>query len=238
VSYFTTNFGTTSNPPTFNSVAAFTDRDIAVFLPQNTDILVKVNTTQCPIVNGAPACSTSVGPTCEPPGVDTDGDGACDPVDNCPTIANSDQSDTDGDLVGQVCDNCTAVANAKPPAAFFTGNIWWTLTGGQRDDDHDGFGNVCDGDFPGTTGGNVGPADTAQYKASLTKSRTGDTCGTLGTRPCAIFDLNLTQNTDAPGGNIGPADTARYKALLTFPAGPKCAACPLACTAGTTGSCL
>jgi hypothetical protein len=181
---------------------------------------------------------TGVGCT---PGTDPDGDGICDPIDNCPTIANVDQSDTDSDGVGQLCDNCTNVANARVAAGFLTTNTWATLTGGQRDDDHDGFGNVCDGDFPGTTGGNVGPADTAQYKASLTKARTGDTCGTLGTVPCAIFDLNLTHNTDGVT-NIGPADTARFKQLLSVPAGPKCAACTgsgtLACQAGATGSCL
>jgi hypothetical protein len=146
--------------------------------------------------------------------------------------------DTDADGVGQVCDNCTAAANARVAAGFLTTNTWATLTGGQRDDDHDGFGNVCDGDFPGTPAAlNVGPADTFQFKASLSKSRATDTCGTLGTQPCAIFDLNLMQNTDNVT-NIGPADTARFKQLLGFPPGPKCAACPLACTAGATGSCL
>lgn len=78
--------------------------------------------------------------------VDTDGDGVADPVDNCPTVANSNQSDTDGDGVGDACeppvpqpvdtdgdgvadpvDNCLAVSNSN-----------------QSDTDRDGVGDVCD----------------------------------------------------------------------------------------------
>lgn len=37
---------------------------------------------------------------------DTDGDGVCDEDDNCPEIANADQTNTDGDTFGDVCDIC------------------------------------------------------------------------------------------------------------------------------------
>jgi hypothetical protein len=173
-------------------------------------------------------------------GGDSDGDGVADGLDDCPTVANPGpiQADADGDGVGDACDNCVNAANARVPggsAAFLAANPWATLTGGQRDDDHDGFGNVCDAKFT-ATGLSVGPTDTAQYKASLGHDRTTDTCGTSHTTPCAIFDLNLGQNTDGVNA-INPVDTARYKLLLGSPPGPKCASCPLPCEAGPSGSC-
>jgi len=231
VTYFSTTYGTTSNPPTVNSQAAFTDRDITVFAPNNTDILVKVNTTQCPIIGGSPACSKVV---------DTDGDTIPDATDNCPTVANTDQSDTDADLVGQLCDNCTGVANPRVTAAFLGLNPWVTMTGGQRDDDHDGIGTRCDAKFVGAATSVVGALDLNQYRASAGKSRDTDLCGTIGTRPCAIFDLDENTST---ANTIGALDLNRFRALSGFTPGPRCALCTgtgsaqLPCTSGPNGSC-
>jgi hypothetical protein len=41
-------------------------------------------------VRGTNACAVCVG-------TDTDGDGVCDDVDNCPTVANPDQGDLDAE---------------------------------------------------------------------------------------------------------------------------------------------
>src|SRR5262249_52132051 len=43
---------------------------------------------------------------------DSDGDGVCDQKDDCPTVANADQSDADHDGVGDACDPCTNIVPA------------------------------------------------------------------------------------------------------------------------------
>ena len=45
------------------------------------------------------------------PSGDSDGDGACDDVDNCPADSNPDQLDQDSDDIGDVCDVCIFDAN-------------------------------------------------------------------------------------------------------------------------------
>jgi hypothetical protein len=168
-------------------------------------------------------------------GCDPDGDGAIDPNDNCPQTANADQADTDGDGVGDVCDNCVNIANPRvtpDQATFLSLNPWATLTGGQRDDDHDGYGNKCDAKFPGTAGQAVGTACKAQFDASWNKSRASDTCGTSGTMPCAIFDLD-----EGSAQAIGTPDKAVFDSLWNKLPGPKCPTCPLTCAAGSAGTC-
>ena len=51
--------------------------------------------------------------------VDTDGDGVCDIIDNCPLDANADQSDVDADLAGDVCDPVDGVIT-QPKVALRT----------------------------------------------------------------------------------------------------------------------
>jgi hypothetical protein len=162
---------------------------------------------------------------------DIDGDGVEDAADNCVTVPNTDQADGDGDAVGDLCDSCVAVANPRVAADFLTTNSWATLTGGQRDDDHDGYGNRCDAKFPGVTGTVVNASDLVQFRASNGKNRTLDVCGTTGTRPCAIFDLDEATTV------IGAGDLTLFRQMNGKSIGPKCATCPLACEAGASGTC-
>jgi hypothetical protein len=56
-------------------------------------------------------------------------------------------------------------------------------------------------------------------------------CGTSYTRPCAIYDL------DESALILGASDLAVFRSLNGKQAGAKCAACPLPCQAGPSGSC-
>lgn len=64
----------------------------------------------------------SLQPGTGPGGVDSDGDGVYDSVDNCPDVYNPDQADTDGDGVGDACDPSSArieiSAGVDPETAY------------------------------------------------------------------------------------------------------------------------
>ncbi|MDP3857800.1 MAG: thrombospondin type 3 repeat-containing protein [Stagnimonas sp.] len=113
-----------------------------------------------------------------PPGAsipDGDGDGVLDDVDNCPTVANTNQIDTDGDGLGDACDgdddndtvpdtgdNCPLIANPD-----------------QLDTDGDGLGNACDPDDDGD--GDLDPVDNCPLVANPDQLDTdgdgqGDAC--------------------------------------------------------------
>jgi thrombospondin type 3 repeat protein len=214
--------------PAYNLVSGYVFRDQTVLAPGNFDGLVKLDVSHCPIVAGQARCKEFA--ACAN---DADGDGVCDEVDNCPTIPNASQSDADADGVGDACDNCVSAANPRlaDVPAFLAANPWATLTGGQRDDDHDGYGNKCDAKFPGSPGAVVNAGDLAQLRASLGLARDTDTCGSSHGLPCAAFDLSEGSLV------IGSPDLVQFRLLNGKLPGPKCPVCPLACTAGVDGSC-
>ncbi len=82
--------------------------------------------------------------------VDTDGDGKPDAQDNCPLVANGDQSNSDGDALGDACDNCPTVANLDQVDGDLDGvgdacdNCKFLANPDQTDTDSDGWGDGCD----------------------------------------------------------------------------------------------
>ena len=195
-----------------------------------------------PPPSGASLAIPRLGPKCPDCGVsfdrlgcngdacDRDGDGVPQPADNCPFNANPSQADADGDGVGDACDNCVTEPNPRVPLTYLAEHPWATLTGGQRDDDRDGFGNVCDAKF-GYGAAIVSGLDLGEMRLANAMPRSAKTCGSDGATACAIFDL------DEIGPTIAGGDLARFRELDRRLPGPKCAACPLACTAGTSASC-
>ncbi|MFI5316883.1 MAG: PQQ-dependent sugar dehydrogenase, partial [Myxococcota bacterium] len=157
------------------------------------------------------------------PGRDDDGDGIDISEDNCPNQPNPDQLDSDGDGVGDVCDNCVLVANPRVSAEWLAANPWATVTGGQRDDDADGYGNRCDAKVTGV-GNLVSGLDLIAMRVSLGQPTDSASCGTRHDQSCASYDL------DEQGPVIDGADLDIFRTLNNRRPGPKCALCPLDCS--------
>jgi hypothetical protein len=118
--------------------------------------------------------------------VDSDGDGICDAVDNCPAVANPDQKDTDHDGVGDACDNCPTVANPD-----------------QKDSDHNGVGDACQA--PPITKCDVdGDGDIDKNDLTLISKARGNTVPPFA----SSYDAN-------GDGLITPADVAACTRLCT-----------------------
>ncbi len=79
---------------------------------------------------------------------DSDLDGVSDSIDNCPSIANSNQFDVDGDGLGDVCDpfplDTTNQDNDGDGVSELFDNCPSVANTDQSDMDGDGLGDVCD----------------------------------------------------------------------------------------------
>jgi hypothetical protein len=98
---------------------------------------------------------------------DSDGDGVCDNVDNCPSKANPNQDDKDKDGVGDVCDNCPTVPNPD-----------------QKDSNGNGVGDVCEATCDVDNDGDVDQNDLSL----ISRNR--------GKLPPGIFDTNKSGKVD------------------------------------------
>ncbi|AKT40015.1 thrombospondin type 3 repeat-containing protein [Chondromyces crocatus] len=76
---------------------------------------------------------------------DADADGVVDHLDNCPTVANADQSDIDGDGLGDACDD-DIDGDGIPNDLDLCPLV---VDPSQSDIDGDGLGDACDDDLDG-----------------------------------------------------------------------------------------
>jgi len=112
------------NELTLNEVCAHVESDIVVSGGSgNFGLRNTCNVTKGWSDDGYGGCTWRCSGVC----LDSDGDGVCNRVDNCPFVPNIGQADGDGDGVGDLCDTC--------PSKYDPLNV---------DQDHDGVGDVCD----------------------------------------------------------------------------------------------
>lgn len=107
---------------------------------------------------------------------DGDSDGVIDSADNCPAIANADQSDNDLDGAGDVCD----LDDDNDSIDDSVDNCVFTANTDQADLDGDGVGDACDGDIDGD---GVGAGDNCPAIPNVDQTDTdgdllGDACDT------------------------------------------------------------
>lgn len=78
-------------------------------------------------------------------GLDFDGDGVADIVDNCPAQPNVEQSDTDSDGIGDACDDCPdGVDSDSDGVCDDIDSCPQDFDRTQIDIDDDGIGDICD----------------------------------------------------------------------------------------------
>jgi parallel beta helix pectate lyase-like protein/thrombospondin type 3 repeat protein len=161
---------------------------------------------------------------------DGDGDGVPDAEDNCPAVANPDQTDTDGDGMGNACDP----DDDNDGVADGPDNCELTANPDQTDKDGDGMGNACD---PDDDNDNVpDAADNCPMVANADQRDTdsdgiGDACdptpgstpgcagglGTLQTNPNAGFAFGVRYRAGAAGpeGLLGFTDRSAARSLTS-----------------------
>ncbi len=157
------------------SMDAGVDADAATAVDASTDAGDASTTTDAD-AGLADAPASDAGDVCSQQGCpDFDNDGIPDDVDNCPTVANPDQSNQDGDATGDVCDSDLdgdGVDNTDD-------NCPRTDNPGQEDANGDGVGDACsdDADGDGVLDGNDNcPATANADQSDIDSDGQGDVC--------------------------------------------------------------
>ncbi len=131
------------------------------------DAVVRMALAACALNQDAPVRGDGIGDACDVcPGDasnDTDGDGLCGDLDNCPIDPNEDQLDFDADAFGDACDPCPGDPDNDSDLDGACGDIDNCLGIAnplQGDADGDGIGDACDCDAENVDDGNPCTVDT------------------------------------------------------------------------------
>ena len=117
--------------------------------------------------------------------VDTDGDGTGDVGDNCPAIANADQTDADNNGLGDACD----AGDTDGDGVFSDDNCPLIANADQADADNDGVGDLCDNC----------PMDANPDQADADTNGTGNVCEAIITARPIHFDFFYNQLSSETG---------------------------------------
>lgn len=159
---------------------------------------------------------------------DDDGDGVPNDSDNCPTVANPDQSNLNRDTVGDACDN----DDDGDGVTDSSDNCPVDINPGQRDTDGDGKGNRCDrtdsapdddGDGMPNASDNcpitANPGQTDSDGDGIGLACDGDldsdNDGAANDQDNCSFKANLDQ-TDTDGDGIGDACDNEFNCTATY----------------------
>jgi hypothetical protein len=184
--------------------------------------ITRVNEEKQPISDENPANDSALTGMFYPE-KDGDGDGVIDKNDNCPSMANSDQTDTDGDKIGNVCDSdddndgltdteeqeigTNPLDSDTDDDGILDGqdNCPKVSNQNQADKDKDGVGDACD-----SVDNSVAPAPADTDHDGVPDSR--DNCKTTANASQADNDKDGSGDAcDADDDNDGLSDVDEAK---------------------------
>ncbi|MGE3180126.1 MAG: CARDB domain-containing protein [Phycisphaerae bacterium] len=129
---------------------------------------------------------------------DTDQDGVCDDLDNCPETPNADQNDSDNDGVGDACD--TDDDNDGVPDAMDCEPRNRRIYPGAPEDCTDGIDNNCDGQID-------------EGVRTFYRDRDSDR---FGTSSDTVADCNAPEGYVSRRGDCNDEDAEIYPGAITF----------------------
>jgi hypothetical protein len=136
-----------------------------------------------------------------PPAVaDADGDGVPDGTDNCPVVANADQSDADGDGIGDPCDPNAFAPTLATPASDATGDEGDTLHTSGAFADQDGNNTLAITKLSGD--GTVSDNGDGTWSWSLATSDNGS--GTVAVQATDGPHPSVTDTFGWTAANVAP----------------------------------